>query len=100
MLFDLLSSLGLGEQLTTAAVFALIGWYILRGKSFIGTIISAVGTVTSIVLGVLVVLAVSVALGWFDPQPSVFLSDVSAWFREVIDLTDDVVLDWLSRVVS
>lgn len=100
MWLDLLSSLGLGEQATAAAVFMMIGWYLLRGKSFLGSIVGAVGTMTTIALAVVGVLAVAVGFGWFDPQPARFFSHMSTAVQAVWDAVGDAVLERLSEVVA
>lgn len=94
-MFGLLGALNLGEQVTVAAVFVIAAWYIIRGKSFIGTVIGIVGTITTVILGVLGVLAVSVALGWFDPQPGVFFDDIATAGQGAIEVGRDIVTGWL-----
>lgn len=99
MLLEFLSSLGLGEQLMTAAVLAMAVWYLFRGKSVIGTVIAAVGTATTIMMGTLAVIAISIGLGWFDPQPGVVFDHVATAIAAVKDIAMDVVADWLSEVL-
>ena len=99
VVFEVLGSLGLGEQVMTAAVLAIAGWYLLRGKSAFATVATALGTVTTIALGVLAVLVVAIGLGWFDPQPDVFISHVSSAISGLVQLAGDAVVDWLTGVL-
>ena len=99
VVFEVLSSLGLGESLMTAAVFLFLGWYIIRGKSAMSTLAGILGTGATVALGVLVVLAMSVALGWFDPQPGVFIEDATKVLAGLLDIGRDTLGDWLTKVV-
>jgi hypothetical protein len=99
-MFGLLGALNLGEQVTVTGFFVLVALYIIRGKSLIGTIIGVVGTAATVALGVLGVLALSVALGWFDPQPGVFIEHAAAAIQFGIEVGRDVVVDFAMEAVT
>lgn len=98
-MFGLLGVLNLGEQLSAALILIITAWYVVRGKSVAGTVVGIVGTITSIILGVLIALALAIGLGWFDPQPGVFIEDVSAAVGFGIDVAGSTVWDWFVEMV-
>jgi hypothetical protein len=98
-MFGLIGALNLGEQLFSAVILVVVAWYILRGKSFLGTIIATVGMVTTIILGVLVVLAIAIGAGWLDPEPGVFITHLSWIWEAIVEFGRDIVVDWLPEGV-
>ncbi len=98
MLLDLVSSLGAGKSLTVALVLGMAGWYIIRGKSALSTVAGVIGTAGTIAAAVLGVLVISIGLGWFDPQPGVFLSHASTAIKAVGDAVGGWVVDWVRGV--
>lgn len=99
VLFRVLSGLGLGEHAFIALVFVMAGWYLLRGKSVLGSLVATVGTMATITMGVLAVLAVSIILGWFDPRPGVFLGHVTAAIGTLWEMVGDMVIERVTEVV-
>jgi len=98
-MLGLLSKFGLGEQLMTAAVLAMAGWYLLRGKSLFTTIAHTMGTAATIAMGVLGVLAVGIGLGWFDPQPGVFVNHAVTVAGSVMEFVGGRLGDMIQGVM-
>ncbi len=90
VVFELLGSLGLGQQVMTAATIGAVAWYLFRGKSAASTFAAGIGTVTTVVMGTLATLAVAIALGWVDPDIAKLTGDVLA--------AGTTVLEWLASI--
>lgn len=99
VVFELLQSLNLGEQVMTAAMLAIAGWYLLRGKSMAGTIARTVGTATTIVIGTLGLIAVGIALNWFDPRPGVVVGHVTTAVGTVVEFAGQRAVEFVTELV-
>lgn len=95
----IISELGLGEQVTAAAVLAIVVLYLFRGKKAAGTVVGVVGTIWFAGVSVGVALAVALLMGWVDPNVSEFLSDVQMLAGELLRLLMGPVEDFVrSRI--
>ena len=99
MIWEVLTSLGLGEQLLAAAVLVLVAFYALRflsTASTIGGLLSA-GVMYLVVAAVL--LAAALALGWVDPEPDVVMQTIASLKDALVDMPVDFIRSTLEGVV-
>ena len=75
-MFEIVSSLGLGPQLTIAASLALVGCYLYRVAALASVVTALVGNAITYVLVVLLAAAGAIAAGWVDPHPGVLLEHI------------------------
>ena len=68
---ELLSRLGLEGGAIAAATSLLVAFYLLRARSVGARAASAGAALVAYSVAILVVFAVVLGLGWFDPRPSV-----------------------------
>jgi hypothetical protein len=83
---ELVSSLGLGGQIATAASIGAIGWYLWRAGALAGIVLSVLGSIRLIAIGVAVLLAVGVGLGWIDLSVGAIVGDVSRAVGGVVEI--------------
>ena len=70
-LLDLLRQVGLGGSAVASATALLVAFYLLRARSVGARAASAGAALVAYSVAILLVIAVTLALGWFDPRPSV-----------------------------
>ena len=70
-LVELLSRLGLEGGAIAAATSLLVAFYLLRARSVGARAASAGAALVAYTVAILVVFAVVLGLGWFDPRPGV-----------------------------
>lgn len=99
MIWGIIQSLGLGEQLVAAAVLFLAAWYLLRGLSLAGTVGVAISSGVMYLVVTAVALGVALALGWLDPRPGVIQSTINAGKAILEDFVLDVLGDLLGGVM-
>lgn len=96
MIWGIIQSLGLGEQLFAAAILFVAAFYLLRGLSLAGTVGAVFTSGVMYVVVTAVALGLALALGWLDPQPGVIQSTISA----AKGVLEDFVLDVLAKLLD
>jgi hypothetical protein len=91
LIVELLGGLGLGGQLATAASIGAIGWYTWRAGALAAIVASVLGSLRLIVIGLAVVLAFGVAIGWIDLAVGEIVSDVVSWGSRIPSAVGDVL---------
>jgi len=86
LLLDGLRAIGAEGNLFIAGVLVVAGFYLLRGKRYAGTAAAAAGTATGYTLALLVALAVSIGLGWIEPNPGLIADGIDAVAGPVAEL--------------
>jgi len=94
LLLDGLQALGVGGNLMFAAIFAVAGFYVFRGKRYAGTVVALGGSMAVYTMVVLLVLSVAIALGWLDPRPELVKGAVDSVAGPVGKLVE-TVFEWL-----
>lgn len=100
MIWGIIQSLGLGEQLFAAAILFVAAFYLLRGLSFAGTVGVAISSGVMYLVVTAVALGLALALGWLDPQPGVIQSTIDAVQGFLEDFVLDLLGDALGQVMS
>lgn len=99
-LMDLLAGLGLGEQVMVAATFIITVLYLFKGKQAAGSFVGLMGTVWLATVSVLVAASVAIFLGWVNPIPEAFFSDLWKGAQMAFDFIKGPVDDWVRRLLS
>lgn len=96
MIWEIIQSLGLGEQLVAAAALFLLAFYLLRGLSLAGTVGVAITSGIMYAVVSAVVLGFALGLGWLDPKPGVIHDTISS----VQNFVEDALASWLADRIS
>lgn len=94
----LVESLGLGEGLLVAAVLIIFVLYLWRGRKWGQLLVGMVGTAWLIAVAVALVVAAGIVLGWADPNPGAFISDMAAAATAFYDVVTGAIQDRLQGV--
>lgn len=73
MLPEVVSSLGFGGQVVTAATLLLVAVYLYRAQAIARMFAAVAGSIAGYALVLLVVVGIAIGLGWVDPRPSTML---------------------------
>lgn len=92
--------MGLGDGLLVAAVLVIAVLYLWRGRKCGQLLVGVVGTAWLIAVAVALVVAATIVLGWADPNPSVFLSDLGTGARALYDIVAGVIQDQFQGVLN
>ncbi|WP_058365962.1 hypothetical protein [Haloparvum sedimenti] len=95
MLPEIVSSLGLGGQVVTAATLFLGAIYVYRAQAVARIAVAVGGTLAGYALVLLIVLAVATGLGWVDPRPATVFEHA----RAVWSFLSGRGAEWLMEVV-
>ena len=90
-MFELISSLGLGPQLTIAASLLLGGFYLYRAAALASLLTAVLGSAVTYVLVVLLAAAGAIAAGWVDPHPGVLVGHAAEATAAASEHGTDVV---------
>lgn len=99
-LWELLSGLGLGGQVVTAAVLLLSALYIIRAVRLGRLVAGLAGSVAMYSLAILVVAALAIGLGWVDPHVSRVLEHVTTGAAWVWETATGPARDVVGRVLG
>lgn len=98
MILGLLGAV-LSGDLLIAAVLVIGIWYLFRGKSAAATVAGVMGTASAVAMGVLAVLALGIALGWFDPNPAKVGSDLVTGAGVVLEALKGLAIDQIKGLL-
>jgi len=99
-MLGILGSLGLGGQVMTAATVGIIALYLFRVVKVGRLIAGAFGAAAFYALAILVFTAISIGLGWFDPQPDVVIGHVTTAIAKGWEMASGPIADLLVRVIE
>lgn len=69
------------------------------GKSALSGVVKTAGTLATIMMATLEIIAVSIRLGWFDPEPPVFADHMSTAASTVVETVGGFVWEKLAEVM-
>jgi hypothetical protein len=91
-----LQSLDLGQQVFMGLILLLVAWYVFRASRVGSAAVTALSRFQTVALGVLVVGAGLVMLGWVSPRPGRMLVEAPRLALEAGRFAWSVVLDVLA----
>ena len=91
-----LKSLDLGQQVFMGLMLLLVAWYVFRASRVGGAAVTALSRFQTVALGVLVVGAGLVMLGWVSPRPARMLAEAPRLALEAGRFAWSVVMEVLA----
>jgi hypothetical protein len=98
-IFGLLDGLGLGERILVGAVFVLFVLYLWRMRQMAGKSANTASTLWLVGISVSAAAALAIFLGWVDPFPDRFLTDVMSWVRATFEFVFGPVDDFIRGLI-
>lgn len=98
ILFDVLGSLGLGQQIMSAAVIGLFILYLFRAKKAGGLVVSIMSTMWIVAVSIGVVFVLVIIFNWADPNFGKAMADITAGIQVAYQFITDRVVGFVKGV--
>lgn len=100
IVLDVLRQLGVGGSILMAASLGLVAFYLVKVTSGAKTVGGVLANGVTYAVVVLVAVAISIALGWVDPNPSIVLDHVHTAMAAARDALQTWIVDRVSWVLG